>query len=284
MPGDVMSAYDQAMSCHILTRCLWKYGLKTNKNRTSCDATHIDGRVMAWAQIQARTEEPRIMLMMMSIIPRCGAFRLRKRLTSMAFIPVPSCVQARMLYLNGETNSVAQNVFYFATDSVPTMPDLEEINDLISAWALEDWCPLSTVFWQMTGVSLRGMNTEEGLSLNSGDGWPRTGTAAGAGLPNQVTYTITWSSGLVGRSARGRSYGVGIPTSGLATYARLDDTYRAAAEINWNALRSVMETEGHAMQIISFSEGGVPRAEGRALPVLGCNVRFPLATQRRRLS
>lgn len=201
----------------------------------------------------------------------------------MAFIPVPNTVQGRVEFLEAG-GLTAQNVFYFATASVPTMDDLEEIGGLFQDWALEDYAPMMTENWRITGINLRAMNEEEGISLNYTDGFPVVGTAGVDSNPAQVSYTVTWSTGLVGRSARGRTYGVGLELAGLAGINRLNDVTRDAFQINWSALRTLMETNGHALQVVSFQEGGVPRATGRPLPVLSNNVRFPIATQRRRLA
>lgn len=207
----------------------------------------------------------------------------QKAQTSMAFIPTLNCIQGRAQFQE-ETGVVAENIFYFATTSAPTVGDMEEIGGLFQDWALEDWAPMASPNWKMIGLAMRAMNEEEGLQMNWTDGFPVIGTDTSGGNPLQVAYTITWSTGLVGRSARGRTYGVGLPLGALATFNRLKDVNRAAYQINWTALLNNMAGAGHALQVVSFQEGGVPREEGRKLPIVGCNVRFPLATQRRRLS
>lgn len=201
----------------------------------------------------------------------------------MAFIPTPDTVQARAQYLE-DSGVVAENIFYMATTSVPTLADLDEIGSVFQDWALEDWAPMATTNWRMTGLALRALNEEEGLAVNFTDGFPVVGTSAAGAVPLQVSYTVTWATGLIGRSARGRTYGVGLGAAGIEDNTRMNDTTRAAFQINWDALRAGLEAAGHALQVVSFQEGGVPRAAGRPLPVLSCNVRFPLATQRRRLS
>lgn len=201
----------------------------------------------------------------------------------MAFIPTPDTVQARLQFQE-DSGVVAENIFYHATAGVPTLAELETIGGLWQDWVIEDWAPLSSINWKCIGVALRALNEEEGIAINYNAGFPVTGTNVGAPTPLQVTYTVTWSTGLVGRSARGRTYGVGVTAGEIEDNTRLKDIARAAFQINWDALRALMETNGHALQVVSFQEGGVPRVAGRPLPVLSTNVRFPLATQRRRLS
>lgn len=201
----------------------------------------------------------------------------------MPFIPVPNCVQARCQFGTG-TGVVAENIHYFATSSVPTETDLTDIGDLLHTWLLDSLMPVVSDGWSALGVQLRAMNEEEGIALNYTDGFPIAGEATGAVAPNNVSYTVTWSTGLIGRSARGRSYGLGIVNASIVSGNRLSDAARAAYQLRWEALRADMATAGHALQVVSFFEGGVARTEGRALPALATNVRFPIATQRRRLS
>jgi hypothetical protein len=201
----------------------------------------------------------------------------------MAFIPVPDCAMATIFYLSS-TNVEAINRFYCATAGVPTATDLEEIGDaLYDVWVAQVMENV-TENWSLTGIHVRAMNEEEGLQFIDENSYPIVGERSAAVNPaNQVSYTVTWGTGLVGRSARGRSYGVGLPND-FHDGVRLSDTGQGLLQANWNLVRTAMETAGHALQVVSFIDGGVPRAEGRALAALTSTVRFPLATQRRRLA
>lgn len=204
--------------------------------------------------------------------------------TSMAFIPVPACVQARLIWQEDNGN-IAQNVFYHATSGVPLEADLDDIGstwgELMSESGL---IVLTNNTWALLQVSLRAMNEEEGINLTYNSGMPISGTNAEAATPDQVSYTVTWNTGMVGRSARGRTYGIGLPGPAVTDRKRLSDGHRAALQVTWANILESFATEGHALNVVSFEEAGVPRTEGRKLVITGCNVRFPLATQRRRLS
>jgi hypothetical protein len=201
----------------------------------------------------------------------------------MAFIPTPNCVQST-LFFEGSNSVFAQNRLFFATASVPTMADLEAIDDALYTVVAAQYCLNMSGFWQLNGISHRAMNEAEGIQLISEKTFPVAGSIGDSDQEAaQVCYTVTLSSGLVGRSARGRVYGVGIWNA--ATQGnRLSNAAQSQLQASWNLIFLAMETAGHAMQIVSFQEGGVPRAAGRALPVFSVAVRFPLATQRRRLS
>lgn len=201
----------------------------------------------------------------------------------MPFIPTPGIVQATIHYLSND-NIVAINRLFCAAATVPTTTDLAEIGNALHDILLAQLPSRMSESWQVTGIHMRAMNEEEGIQLDDGDTYPIAGTVSDVVSPaSQVSYTCTLATGLVGRSARGRVYGVGLPMA-FQNGVRLIDSSRNSLQSMWEGIQSALETAGHALAVVSFQEGGVPRTEGRSLPVLSVNVRFPLATQRRRLT
>lgn len=201
----------------------------------------------------------------------------------MAFIPVPNCVQARLIWQEAD-GTVAQNILWCATASVPTETDLNEIGTDIVTWLNAGYLSVVTDNWTAEQIVCRAMNEEEGIELVFTDGLPANATSGAGQTPNQVSYTTTLSTGIVGRSARGRIYGIGLPSTYVVGGKRLTDAGQAVLQSSISNLMGILSADGHALQVVSFIDGGVPRSEGRALPVLAMNVRFPLATQRRRLT
>lgn len=201
----------------------------------------------------------------------------------MAFIPVPNCIQARPQY-QSTSGVIAENVLYFATSSVPTETDLSEVGDMLGDWIRDSWAANVSNIWSAVGINLRAMNEAEGLEMAYNTGFPHVGGDTATPAPNNVAYTVTLSTGLVGRSARGRVYGFGLRNANVLTGNRLSDAAQTTFQASWTALRLSAQDAAHAWQVVSFQEGGVLRTAGRPLPVLSVNVRFPLATQRRRLS
>lgn len=202
----------------------------------------------------------------------------------MAFVPVPNCIQARLIWQEDNGN-VAQNVFYHATASTPTDDDMEQIGSTWGELMTESGLiVVVTDNWALLSVNMRAMDVEEGISMIYTGGMPINGTNTTADTPDQVAYTVTWNTGLVGRSARGRTYGLGIPASAVVLNKQLSPADQANYQNVWGIILEAFQTEGHALQVVSFQEGGVPRVAGRKLPILAHQVRFPLATQRRRLS
>lgn len=201
----------------------------------------------------------------------------------MAFIPVPNIVQARLQWQN-TFGALAQNVFYHACTGPVTLAQMDEIGAAWTDWLVESWQGFASSTWSVIGIGLRDMTEEEGIGEEYTTGLPIPGTIGEQAAPNQVTYTVTWSTGLIGRSARGRTYALGLYGSQYENENRLKTTTQSSLQTRWTNLLTIMDAAAHALQVVSFAEGGVPRVTGRALPVLSCNVRFPLATQRRRVS
>lgn len=201
----------------------------------------------------------------------------------MAFIPVLACVQARVQWLS-DGGVFAENVFYHATSSVPTETDLTDIGLAWRTWLFDHWASLVSNTWEVTSINLRAMNEAEGIAILYDTDFPVTGGVTDEAVPAQVCFTTTWSTGLVGRSARGRTYWLGFPNNSVINNNRLTDGAQSVYQGRMDLLLSAFEDDGHAIQVVSFVEGGVPRDEGRKLPALDVSVRFPLATQRSRLA
>jgi len=201
----------------------------------------------------------------------------------MAFIPVPNIVQARLMLLE-DNGVVGQNVFYHACTPPVTIAQMEEIGAKWSETIVAHLVTSITGNWNWSGVLMRDMSEAEGAEINFTEGFPIAGTGSGTINADQVCYTVTWGTGLAGRSARGRSYISGLNKEVIVNNNRLSDSAQSDFQNRWTNIREDFEEIGHALQVVSFIELGVPRAEGRALPVLNNLVRFPVATQRRRLS
>jgi hypothetical protein len=201
----------------------------------------------------------------------------------MPFIPTPGVAQATVHYLSND-GVEAINRLYCAATEVPTETDLEEIGDMLHDVWIAQIMPLTSDSWELTGIHVRAMNVAEGIQFDDTNTYPVAGGVSDSPAQgSQVSYTTTLNTGLVGRSARGRVYGVGLPTT-YQNGVRLTDAAHALLQPAWELVQSAMATGGHAIQVVSFQEGGVARTEGRPLPVVSVTVRFPLATQRRRLA
>jgi len=201
----------------------------------------------------------------------------------MAFIPIPNVGLISSVYQDDD-GVEAVNRFYASTISVPTETDLEEMaTQFMTSW-LARIAGTMMSNWTLTGLTVRAMNEEFGLIFTQSADLPANATVGSGEQPNQVSATITWLTGLVGRSFRGRTYVVGLPLTYVsAGQKRLTDSGQGNLQTAWDGLRQDFEDAGHALQVVSLSNGGVPRTEGVTTPIVAGRANFPLATQRRRL-
>lgn len=179
---------------------------------------------------------------------------------------------------------IAINRLYCGIADPVTLAQLIEVTEAMYDAINSNIIPVTSNHWSLVGIKARSMAEAEGIEHIDTNSYPLVGGIGDTvSPPAQVCYTVTLNTGLVGRSARGRIYAIGLSPT-LQNGVRLTDTAQSDLQPKWALVMSAMVTAAHALNVVSFEEGGVPRLAGRPLPVVSVNVRFPLATQRRRLS
>lgn len=130
----------------------------------------------------------------------------------MAFQKVVATVEINMNYtLNFEA---VQNTYYARLPGGYLQADLQALAnkvDLAFPGAMQPFHPPEVTY---NKTEVRGLEFPNDLVAESAVS-TGVGTAASISLPNQVTFSIKKTSGLTGRSARGRNYWVGIPRNEL---------------------------------------------------------------------
>jgi hypothetical protein len=179
---------------------------------------------------------------------------------------------------------LAINRHYAQISAAPTIEELGTVADGYMDWMIENQSPAMESNWSLTGLTVRDMNVEDGLEFTQSTLLPQNGQVGSSRLPNQVSATITWLTGFVGRSFRGRTYVVGLPGQYIATgQKRLTPEGQSGLEGNFNTLLDIMNTAEHPLVVVSFFHDNAPRTEGVSTLIVSARCNFPLATQRRRL-
>jgi len=208
----------------------------------------------------------------------------RIRESAMAFQAVVDTAEIDMIFtLNGVP---AQNVFYAKMPGGYVLADLAALATQIDLnwqgnWRTEQPAEVSYVRTEVRGLALQN----DLLASNNSSANP--GTHISAALPNNVTFAIKKESGFTGRSARGRTYWIGIPQSEIRT---ADENTLAAAYItlllaNVDSVRtSIVAVGTWTPVLVSRFTGGVQRPFGETFPwVATSNVDNRVDTQRGRL-
>lgn len=202
----------------------------------------------------------------------------------MAFQPVVDTAEINVIYtLNGAT---LQNVFYAALVGGYTLADLDSLSAGIDLQVDGSWKAIQPIEAFYSRTEVRGLALENDLvSINN--------TNAGVGLspaetlPNNVTLAVKKESGFTGRSARGRTYWIGIPRDFLDSTNENDmDAIRVT---NIVAAVDAIRTQIIGLPLwtpvlVSRYTAGAQRPAGLLFPWIGCSaVNNQVDTQRGRL-
>lgn len=145
--------------------------------------------------------------------------------------------------------------------------NLQDLADDIDTWVGTSLMPQLSNQLTYTDTEVRGLNFENdlvALAIASAG----VGGIASNPTPNQVAFCLKRLSGLTGRSARGRVYVPGIPTTLLSANESLVQTTFANTLVTvHNLLAITFANAGWQQVIVSRYTNGVKRAVGVTYPV-----------------
>jgi len=154
----------------------------------------------------------------------------------------------------------------------PTQPDQSALDDLTAAAdavMAETWLVTMKSNIVYLDTHARGLTDIVDVESINNDS-TGTGTyTAGSPLPNNVTFAVKMTTGLTGRSARGRMYVVGLSTDHLegvnSVTADLADYWVTALE----AMQAAIAGVGASLCVLSRQNDSVVLAEAVPRPVTG---------------
>lgn len=189
----------------------------------------------------------------------------------MPFVPVPDVVQVDTIFLlDGQR---VENTSYWFKETGWTLSDigdwLGEMNTVIQAELL----PFLTSSIQLIELVARLLDTASSIGLSFVPEPIPSGSVAAEALPNNDTYTISFKTGLTGRSFRGRNYVPGLTIDSVVSN-NVTATFRAGVLSFYNTLKAQGEANGLTMVVVSRYSGvnpvtgdPIPRAIGISTPI-----------------
>lgn len=179
----------------------------------------------------------------------------------MAFVPVPNTIQVDVLYL--QDGQRVENTLYFERSggwSLPQIIDfLEQLNTLIA----EELMPLLASSIQFIELIARLLDTASSIGFSMPITPPVSGGVSGNAAPNNVTYTISFKTGLTGRSFRGRNYVPGLPGSKV-TGNTIDSATRTGLLAFYSALKALASESTNPWVVVSRYSG--VDGDGKPIP------------------
>jgi len=202
------------------------------------------------------------------------------------FIPAPNICQLELVY-DLDDQIIENRVFIEGSDqwTLATMAELAAN----AAQAFEtNLSPLLSDQLQLTLVRCTDMEVDDGAGVEYEPVTAIFGDISGGSLPNNVTLTTKFGSGLTGRSNRGRVYTPAIPRSSVATAAVNEVTAEVAGDFSssWgNFFNDLIGGTDNAARhvVVSYCFNNTWRTVANVVGVISYSTNQTLDSQRRRL-
>lgn len=179
----------------------------------------------------------------------------------MAFQKVVDAAEAVVEY--SFNTQVFKNVLYASLAGGYDLADLTSLADVVDAAVASNWLAQQSEDLTYVKTTVRGLALENDQEVENNDG-TGIGVVLTSAFPGNVSISIKKSSVLTGRSARGRLYWIGMPTSKVGANQNiviqnyLDDVVTAV-----DAVRIAINVSAWTAALVSRFTAGAPRSEGK---------------------
>lgn len=182
----------------------------------------------------------------------------------MAFQSVPEGAEAVVNSTYGGRPIV--NVFNFRKPGGYNATDLQALADVVDGWYGTGIGTYLDAGFAYVNTLVRGLELVNDLTANA-DANAGNGAVAGFGTPNNVALCLTHRTGLTGRSARGRTYFAGAPSTVLQTVTTFATTFVNNMVTFMNLLAPLAGAEGWVFSVLSRYASGAARPTGILFPI-----------------
>lgn len=201
----------------------------------------------------------------------------------MAFQPAPGVARLETVY--AIPGGIAENVFHIKTTDDWSAEFLESLCTTFEEWWRAEMKPIQSQDISLTTIKARDLTTEFASYFELPVTTDNDGDIASPVMPGNVTASIKWTTGLTGRSTRGRTYHIGLAESQCAG-SEITSGQRTAMLAAYDALEGYLTAEepGWTMAVLSRVQNGATLPEAIAYEITGMALDVFLDSQRRRLS
>lgn len=188
----------------------------------------------------------------------------------MPFVPAPNIVSVEVRAILDLQH--IENRFTIDALAPVTAALTDDITNLVSVWAQEHYFPLLPHNVQLTEVVGTDLTTQDSFQHTITPSGTVVGGVAANALPNEVSLAISLRTGNRGRSARGRSYVLALPTDEVSGN-NVASAFAALHVAAFQQLVTVMNDNSHAWSIVSYRLNNAPRPGGPVyFPITTCLV------------
>lgn len=198
------------------------------------------------------------------------------------FIPAPKVAQVEMRYLLADQQ--VENVYHVLGTAEWDATTLGALATAVENWEVAHAQNRRHSSAVLVSVKVIALVAPDGAFIESSV--TIRGTATGSELPNNCTIALKASTGLRGRSRRGRTYWIGLSTDmqDSSNKNQLGDAWRTALLDAMNQLTIVPFPNGGVLVVCSFQHNNAWRSAALTTPIIGYGLAdVTLDSQRRRL-
>lgn len=204
--------------------------------------------------------------------------------STMPFVPFITTCQVELVF--AYEGQICENVYHVHQTGDWDEAALNTIADTFITWWKANFPALSTQNMKLTKVKARDLTAETATGIEAPVTTGNVGTLTDQPMPTGTALAIKWSSGLTGRSFRGRTYHMGMTVSSMFTGNSnfVSNAYLASLVTAYGALLTAVNVADQSLVIASRVAGGLPRALGAATPIIAVSIDQNTDSQRRRLN
>jgi len=187
----------------------------------------------------------------------------------MAFIPVPNVALAeiRMTW----DAQLCENTLYFEFGSPPDVAALTGLGAALEAWWIDNYKPKANSNVQLREIFMTDLTTDSGPTVSRSPASLVIGDNTSEALPNNVTCSVSFRSGLRGRSFRGRNYFVGL-SDDQVSHNTLTSVFIEDIVAAYTALIATAGSVSADWVVVSRFHNKLPRTTGVATPIISVTV------------
>ena len=206
----------------------------------------------------------------------------------MPFVPVPNTIEVESRYI--WSGQQVETTSYFEKADGWTLSDISDWLDQMNVIIQEELLPLLSTAIQFVELVARLLDTASSIGFSLPISPAVSGGEDFPAVPNNSTYTISFKTGLTGRSFRGRNYVPGIPDNKRIENT-IDSAFRTGLLAFYSTLRTAASENSTPMVVVSRYSGvdpdtgkPIPRVTGVTTNVASISTAdLVLDSQRRRL-
>lgn len=198
------------------------------------------------------------------------------------FIPFVDCCEAAIEFSLDGVPCVVTMGFRHTVSAAYSVSDLGVLATAIDVHYVTPLAARQEGVVVYRNIHLRDLDAVDGAVFDLPLAVP--GGGLGTAVPNQVAMTVTFLTGVAGRSFRGRNYVAGLPAGTLADQRTWDTGETGAIQAIYEGFDGALPAADSEHVVLSRQALGNPRETGVATPVIGYRANPQVYTQRRRLT